>query len=188
LRRRRLNSRPVHPDRLSDVLDLLIPEIIETQLQLVADVVARCAGDTNSARLCESFEAGCDVNAVAEQVLAVDDDIADVHADAELHRLVGGSAGIRSRNCCLHRDRALHSIDRAGEVSDDAVASGVEDAASVRRNQTVDDATAGLQLSVRADLVARHHPAVAGNVGSENRCELSFDGLPGHVWLLPTSL
>jgi hypothetical protein len=32
---------PVNPDRLRDVLDLLIAQIVETQRQLVADVVAR---------------------------------------------------------------------------------------------------------------------------------------------------
>jgi len=32
---------PVHPDRLRDVLDLLIAEIVETQRKLVADVIAR---------------------------------------------------------------------------------------------------------------------------------------------------
>jgi len=33
----------------------------------------------------------------------------------------------------------MHGIDRAGEVGDHAVPGGVEDAASVRRDQPVDD-------------------------------------------------
>jgi hypothetical protein len=42
-------------------------------------------------------------------------------------------------------DRALHGINRAAEVGDDAVAGGVEDAASVRRDQPIDDGTARFQ-------------------------------------------
>ena len=136
-----------------------------------------------SARL---FQPSRNIDPVAEQVLAIDHDIADMHADAELHGLVGGSARILYRG--LHRDRALHGVDRAGEVGDDAVAGGVEDAAPVRRDQPVDDHAACLQPAERGNLVMRHQPAVAGNVGGENRCELSFDGLTGHTWLLPISL
>jgi hypothetical protein len=107
-----------------------------------------------------------------------------MHNDAELHRLTGGSSGILCRNCRLHCNRTLQGIDRAGEVSDDAITDGVEDAAAVRGDQSVDDGTAGHQLGVgRA-----RQPAVAGNVGRKNRCELSFEELAGHLGSLPISL
>ena len=106
-------------------------------------------------------------------------------ADAEQHRLVGGTAFILFGDRRLHRDRALHGVDRAGEVGDDAVAGGVEDAAPVRRDQPVDDGAARLQPGERADLVARHQPAVAGNVGGENGGQFAFDRLNRHAGSFP---
>ena len=176
---------PVHPDRLGDVLDLLIAEIVERQRQLVANVIADDSRDTDRTGLGEGFQSGGDVDPIAEQVLAVDHDIADMHANAELHRLGGRLLRALHRDCRLHRDRALHGIDRAGEVGDDAVAGGVEDAAPVRRDQLVDDGAARLQPGERADLVARHQPAVAGNVGGEDRGEFALYRMDRHAWLLP---
>ena len=176
---------PVHPDRLRDVLDLLIAQIVEGQRQLVADLVVRRGRDADRTGLGEGFQPGGDVDPVAEQVVAVDHDVADMHADAELHRFVGGTPGILCGDRGLHRDRALHGIDRAGEVGDDAVAGGVEDAAPVRRDQLVDDDAARLQPGERADLVARHQPAVAGNVGGEDRGEFALYRMDRHAWLLP---
>jgi hypothetical protein len=117
---------PVDPDRLGDVFELLIAEILKSQRQLVADVIARCGRNTNRARLGEAFQPRGDVDPVTEQIGTIDQDIADMHADTEQHRLIGSTA--RSG---LHRDRALYGIDRAGEVGDDAVSGGVEDAAAV---------------------------------------------------------
>jgi hypothetical protein len=185
LRHRLFYLHPIHPDRLCDVLDLLIAQIVEPQRQLVAEVIPRDGRDADRPRLSEGFKASSDVDPVAEQILAVDHDIADMHTNAELHRLVGGTAGVFGSERCLHRDGTSDGIDRAGEVGDDAVTSGVEDAAPVRRDQFVDDCAAGRQPSQRADLVARHQPALAGDVGGEDRGQFALYRLDGHVWLLP---
>jgi hypothetical protein len=129
----------------------------------------------------EGFQSGGDVDAVAEQIVAVDHDIANMDADAVLHRLVGRTTGILGSNRPLHRHGALHGIDRAGEVGDDAVAGGVEDAAPMRRDQLIDDGAASLQPGERADLVTRHQPAVAGNVGGKDRGQFSLYPIDRHA-------
>jgi hypothetical protein len=176
---------PVDPDRLGDVLDLLVAQIVEGQRQLVADVIACRGRNADRAGLGEAFQPGRDVDPVTEQVSAVHYDIADMHADAELHQLVGGAARILCGDRGLHRDRALHRIDRAGEIGDDAVAGGVEDAATVRTDQPVNDDAACLQPGERADLIPRHQPAVAGNVSGEDRGEFALYRMDRHAWLLP---
>jgi len=106
-------------------------------------------------------------------------------ADAELHRLLGSAARILCGYRRLHRDGTLHGVDDTGEIGDDAVPGGVEDAAPVRRDQLIDDDAARLQPGEGADLVARHQPAVAGDVGGENRGEFALYRMDGHVWHLP---
>jgi len=56
----------------------------------------------------------------------------------------------------LHGNSALQRIDRAGEIGNDTVTGGVEDAAAMRRDQFIDDCPASLQPAERANLVARH--------------------------------
>src|SRR5207248_11082169 len=102
------------------------------------------ARTANRARLGEAFQPRGDVDAVTEEIGAIDHDIADMHADTEQHRLIRGTARILDGYGGLHRDRALYGIDRAGEVCDDAVAGGVEDPAPVRRDQPIYDGAARL--------------------------------------------
>ena len=76
------------------------------------------------ARLLRPCRARGNVDAIAERVVTVDHDIADMQADAQLHA--------PPRSLWLSRPaprRALHGTDRAGEVGDDAVAGCVKDAA-----------------------------------------------------------
>jgi hypothetical protein len=165
---RRFGADPVYPDRLRDVLDLLLAQIVEAQRQLVADLAVRRGRNANRAGLGKRLQPGRDVDPVAEQIDAIDDDVADMHANAQLHRLVDGIARVLRGDRSLDRDRALHGIDRAAKVGDDAIAGGVEDAAPVRCDQLIDDDAACLQPRERADFVARHQPAVASNVGGED--------------------
>jgi hypothetical protein len=185
-RRRRFSPHPIHPDHLSDVLDLLIAKVVERQRQLVADVIACRGRNADGAGIGERLQSGRDVHPVAKQIGAVNHDIADMHADPQLHRLIGAVVGIFCGYRDLHGDCALHSIDRAGEIRDDAVASGVEDATPMRRDQPVDDGAARLQPGERTDLVARHQPAVAGNVRGEDRGQFALYRVDRHAWLLPT--
>jgi hypothetical protein len=103
-----------------------------------------------------------------------------MYADAELHRLICRLRRDLGCDRCLYRDRALHGIERAREIGDDTVAGGIEDATAVRRDQLIDDGPASLQPAERANFVARHQPAVAGNVGCENRGQFAFDRMNGH--------
>ena len=108
-----------------------------------------------------------------------------MHPNAELHQFVRGAVGILCGYRRLHSDSALHGIDRAGEVGNDAIAGNIEDAATMRRDQSVDDGAARFQSGQRADVVTRHQPAVASDVGGEDRGQFALYRLDGHARLLP---
>jgi hypothetical protein len=67
----------------------------------------------------------------------------------------------------------LDGVDRTGEIRDDAVAGAAEDPPMMGRDALVDDGAAGDQPAQRADLVLTHQPAVARNIGGEDRRQLA---------------
>jgi hypothetical protein len=109
-------------------------------------------------------------------VVALNDDVADVDADPELHVLTGRSIGILLGDSILHRDSTLHGVDGAGEISDEAIACRVEDPTAMRSDQPIDDCPISREDAKRAHLVPAHEGAVASNIGGEDRGELPFDG------------
>ena len=54
-----------------------------------------------------------------------------IDADAEFDAPVGRHVGVALRHSALHLDGAAHRIDDAGELDQDAVAGGLDDAAAV---------------------------------------------------------
>jgi hypothetical protein len=112
---------PVDPHRPDDVLDLLLAEILVGEVELVPYLVTDDPADADPAGLGERFETGRDVDPVAEEVLAPDDDVAQMHPDAEAHLLAGRPGRILLGDPLLDRGRALHRVDGAGDVGDDAV-------------------------------------------------------------------
>ena len=60
----------VDADRPRDVLDLLLAEILEAEIELVADLVAHDPADADPAGLGQSFQPRRDIDAIAEDVVA----------------------------------------------------------------------------------------------------------------------
>ena len=133
----------------------------------------------------ETLQAGGDVDPFAEQVRAVNNDVPNVHADAEAHWFRVAGAGLFRSDGILHRDRAADSIDCTREVGDDAIASGVENAAAISCDQPIDDEPTRLEPGKRADFIKRHKSAVTGNISGEDRGQLPFNGRSRHGSFLP---
>src|ERR1700730_15999299 len=75
-------SHPVHPHRAGNVLDLLLAQIHKDKGQPVADVIVNRIGDEHPAWIGQGFDACRDVDAVAIEVVALDDHVAEIDADA----------------------------------------------------------------------------------------------------------
>src|SRR6266446_4510810 len=77
------------------------------------------------------FEPCGDIDAVAVNVVLVNDDVAEIDADAELDAALLGDAVIAQCHFALQFDRARHRIDDAGEFDQQPVAGGLHDAAAM---------------------------------------------------------
>jgi hypothetical protein len=129
---------PINTHRPRDVLERLFASILEGDVQLVSNLVANDLADTDSARLGDAFKPGRDVHAIAVNVAALDDDVTEVDADAKFE--AGYLRLVRIALChgALHFDRAAHGVHDAGELEENAVARGLDQAASVLRDLRVD--------------------------------------------------
>ena len=87
--------------------------------------------DADPARLGQAFQPRRDIDAVAIDVVALDDDVAEIDADAELDARCPPARRVALGHLALHVDRAAHRVDDAGELDQQAVASGFDDAAAM---------------------------------------------------------
>jgi hypothetical protein len=93
-----------------------------------------------------------------------------------------GRALIRRRGTgALHRKCAVHGIDHAAELGDDAVADQLHNAAVMGGDCRVEDGfPVPLQSSQRAGLVGSHQPRIADYVGGKDCRQPTVDALFGH--------
>jgi hypothetical protein len=75
-------ANPEDPHRAGDVFDLLLAQILKDKGQPVAHLVMDRIGDEHPAGIGQGFDPCSDVDAVAIEVVALDDHIAEIDADA----------------------------------------------------------------------------------------------------------
>src|SRR5215212_9259561 len=92
-----------------------------------------------SSRRCDLLHASSDVYAVAEDVVTLDDYVAEVDTNAEGDAPVLGYIGTAVGHRRLHLDRAAHGIDHARELQQQAVACGLDDTTTMAGDRRVDD-------------------------------------------------
>jgi len=104
----------------------------------------------------------------AVDVAFLDDDVADVDADAERDALVRGQVRLALGDAALDRRGALDRIDHARELDQRIVAHQLHDPAVVLGDFRLDEVlTQRREARVGAFLVSRHQPRVADDIGGE---------------------
>ena len=156
-------------------LTLLLAQMLEVEVQLALDLVVDVARDADPAGLGQALQTGGDVHAVAVDVVALDDDVADVDADPIENLTVLGHACVALPHGALELDGEAHRVDDAGELHQGAVAHELDGAAAVLRGLWLDELLAvGLERGERARLVLAHQAAIADHVGGEDRRQPTF--------------
>src|SRR5262245_14543389 len=117
--------------RLGYVLDGLLALIDELQLKFVTQLVAhdRRTGDPAGPR--QTFQPCRNVDAIAVEVVAVDDNVTQIYADAKLDVPVFGHTGVALKHAALDFDGAAGRIENATELDQKAVAHHLEDATAM---------------------------------------------------------
>jgi hypothetical protein len=126
-------------DRPGDVLDAMLAQVDEADRKLLADMLAHRRADADLAGLGERLEPRRDVDAVAKDVVVLDNHVAHVDADTKADALALVDVGIAIFHALLHHDGAAHRIDDRGELDQEAVARGLDDTALVLGDQRIDE-------------------------------------------------
>src|SRR5215470_18045548 len=125
-------------NRSSNVLECLCAAIVKCGVETVAHILMHSARYANPAGCRDFLEPGGDVDPVAEDVVAVDDDVAEVDANAERDATVLGPLRGAISHRRLQFDGTAHCIDHARELNEQPVARGLHNATAVAGNGRVD--------------------------------------------------
>ena len=149
-------------DRPVDVLDLNLAAIGKADVEAAADAFVDDRGDTDAAGIGERFQARGDVDAIAVDVVAIDDNVAEVDANPEddaVFRLDGA----------LDVERTADRVDDTSELDEGAIADQLDHPAPVARDRRIEDAfPVALQGAERPGLIGTDHAGIADHVGREN--------------------
>ena len=154
--------------RLGDVLERDAAAIGEQRVDVLVDRRVHRLRQADAAGVGDLLQPGGDVDAVAEDVVALDDYIAEMHSHAEDETLVGGDFRVAFGHQPLHPERRAHCVEGAGELEQQPIAGGFDDAAAIFEEQRVDDLAMRLQRVERALFVCPHEPAVAHHIGTDD--------------------
>jgi hypothetical protein len=165
-----------------DILELLVARIFEGCVDLAAHLLESVIGYANAARLLDTFQSRGDIDAVAENITLLDDDIANVNADTDFNALFGRDVLITLRHSALRLDRTAGGIHGTAEFDQYSVASTLDDAAVVLGDRRLKEFPAvSVEPSEYPFLVRAHKPTVAGNIRRKNGSEPPLHALFGHV-------
>ena len=94
-----------------------------------------------------------------KDVAVLDDDVADIDADAKLDAAVRRQSGVAFGHHRLHLARAAQCVDDAGEFDQEAVTGGLDDAALMAADHRIDELGAKrLEPAERVFLVGPDQP------------------------------
>ena len=152
--------------RALHVLGRVVAQVLERAWHLPDHIVAYRGRESDAANRRHRLQPRGDVDAFAVDVVAVDDDIAEVDSDAIEDALCFGELRFDTSGCLLDRQCAVDRGDNTGELDQCAVAHELDQASTVGSDAGIEDlASVDLQPFERLGLGRLHQSAVAGDVG-----------------------
>jgi hypothetical protein len=121
----------VDPHETGDVLELLLPCVLEGQLKLTLRVFVHSTGYADASGLGKALQTRSHIDAITEDVATLDDYVTLMNAHPELDARVPGHLGVPLDHPALDLDSAAEGIHDARELHKHAVAGGLDDPAAV---------------------------------------------------------
>ena len=132
-----------HPHRTRYVLQRGLPLVVECCINTVADLPVGIIRHTHPAGLGDDFKTRSDIYVVAEDIVVIDDYIADMDADAKLDHLILLYCGILLSRAALNFHCTACRINGAGELDQHAITGRLDDAPAMGGNCRIDKGLSG---------------------------------------------
>jgi hypothetical protein len=161
---------------VGDILQALLAEIDEFGLDPPARLPIGVLGKADRARIANPFEARGDVDPVAQDVLAVDENVAEIDADAIENASGLGNRFVALGHHLLDEDGAFDRGDNGRKFEQHAVPGRLDEPSAEAAHNS------GRRLAPLADdlrrpgLVLAHEARIADDVGGEDRGETARSG------------
>ncbi len=152
-------------------------QIGDGKIKPALDLSIGVLGETDRPGRGDPLEPSGDIDPVTHQIaVRLLDDVTEMNADAKIDAFVRGHARVALDHGVLHFDCAAHRVDHAAELDDAPVAGALDDTSVVNGDSRIDQvATQRPEPRQNAILVRSREPAVADNIGDEDRRK--FPGL-----------
>jgi hypothetical protein len=112
----RLAAHPIDVDGSSDVLEFFRAEILEVEIDPVDDLIVDDPRYVDRSGLGQRLEPSRDVDAVAEHIPALEDDVTEVDADAHVDAPLVRHRPVHLRGRIAYSGCATHGFDDAFEL------------------------------------------------------------------------
>ena len=181
---RPVGRRPLDAEGLyrpPDVLQRKTAEILEARLYPARYRVPHVARNHDAPGRRRALEPNGDVHAIAVQLAVVDNEVAEVEADAEHDGGIGRLIAIGVEHCLLDPDGGTQRLDRTGEFDHRAVAGQLDQPAPAMPDDGLDVlGTMRLQAKMRAAFIDAHQAHVTHDVDHHDRRQPPYHLLCAH--------
>src|SRR5258706_15880715 len=150
-----------------DVLQPLLAQIGELDLDLASNLIVRRRRNADTSRLSNALKPRSDVDAVPEDVVALDQNVSKVDPDPEQHTPVLRDAFVPLGHHRLHGHGTLDRIYDRGKLKQHAVPSGLHEATPVLCDESVGDGPVFAERAGGTYLVEAHEARVASHVSRD---------------------
>ena len=174
------------PDRAFDVLHLDLAHVLNAIGYLVPDLVTCRPRNTDPAWFGMSLQPGGDVDAITMNVIALDNDVAQIDPNSELEVVRFGLRELLQR--VLNLDGTIDRIDDRAEFGQETVACRLEHPPSMalqcRLNNTFENS---IKLCPGPRLVAPHAKGITDDICDQDRSKAAHCAFVGHLMRFPPS-
>jgi len=165
----------IDPNWAVNILDPSISRVFEKKTGMPTQLFADGRCDRYPTGFCQPFEPGSNIDAVAINVIFLNDNITRIDADAQLQLAVAGGIIVGSQ-IALDIYGAIHRVDGAVELNEEAVALAADESTLVQRDSWFDHGFDAIgKPDVCALLVDAHQTAIADDIGEKDRRKLPFE-------------
>ncbi len=137
-------------------------------------------GNTYPSRLPDRLQTRRNVDAVAEKVFAIDNDVSSMNPDAKQHLIRRGFSSVALGQCGLDLGGTIDGDDSTGEFSNDTIAGGTKDPPALRRYFLFRRRSAFFKIIKRPFFILTHHFAEANDIGRQYNGNLPFSLKSAH--------